>query len=460
MGRGSLRIVIAVLAAAAAGIAVFGGLSTAIFVVAGLIALFALLWDHLEWGLYVIAALYPFTYFQFIYGEINVQYVDIVAMCVALVWGVRALYGVSTGEMRIHRSWFPAAVPMALFIIASAASVANVDRELLGISVKYLLRPIAFFYLMYVMLMQVLITRERILTVTLHIMYWVGIFISGMGLWSLVFPPLQGTFRAMPVPVFGFELLGPNHNLIAEALLMTIPFGYALFVLERRPVEKNIYLFGTIGMCLITLLTLSRSGWLGLVVEAALLVALQYRRHIGEFARSFGAYLAALLILPAVALFVQFLGSSTVISSNLNRLKLLNIAADLFREHPVLGAGPGTFPHIVSQIRWYVIEYGGALDAHGMYAKILAEQGILGTVTWTLLLGVILVRLYRAYAVTRGTRWGVITAAGLIATIGGITFQLFGTGYYLSKFWFPIGVALAAAHLALDALHQYGKKTA
>ena len=132
------------------------------------------------------------------------------------------------------------------------------------------------------------------------------------------------------------------------------------------------------------------------------------------------------------------------ISANLNRLKLIDISLTLFKEHPLIGSGAGSFISIVSGLKWYIIEYGSPLDAHGILFKLIAETGLLGLLSFCLFAGYILWLLYKHYQKNKMTSWKMVAMACLLCVLGGLIFQLFGTGYYLAKLWLPIGVALAS----------------
>jgi O-antigen ligase len=141
--------------------------------------------------------------------------------------------------------------------------------------------------------------------------------------------------------------------------------------------------------------------------------------------------------------------SEVVRSSNRNRLALTEIALENFYKHPVIGNGAGTFVEQVSQERWYIVDYGSPSEAHGVIQKLLAETGLLGFLTFFVLLGYALSRLVKIYRkMPQGAPFKNIILALLLSSFGCIVFQLFQTSYFVSKFWLPLGIALAAGRLA------------
>lgn len=156
-----------------------------------------------------------------------------------------------------------------------------------------------------------------------------------------------------------------------------------------------------------------------------------------------------LIISPVLIYMYLFMTSEMVRSSNLNRIALTKIAIETFEKHPIVGAGVGTFIEQVSRDRWYIIDFGEPSEAHGVVQKLLAESGILGFGTFFALLGYVMWRLIKTY---RGQEadspWKYIILALILSSFGSIVFQLFNTSYFVSKLWFPLGIALAAARLA------------
>lgn len=441
-----------------------------------LIATFAV-WPMLGWSLVVLS--YPFIYLQLFIGrEINIPYVDLLAMLTFAGVAIQKFLpfrsgngGGATRPAKFQRSgrggatggnfspsfrggarggaWsllsLPGLVPFVLFITVAALSLQNVEHLALGF--KYLLRPLSFFYLMFVVLPILVIDTPKRLFTTLRMMFLVGGIAAAMGIWSMLFPPEPGAFRrAVPIAIFGTTPLGTNHNLIAEVLVSVIPIGIILaaFVHGRL---RRWYVVGTAALALITLLTFSRNGWLTLAIEGAILLVVLARDRGISWRRiaSYAAPAAALAVL-AIAVF-----STTTVaqSSNLNRLRLTEIAVAQFRDHPWVGAGVGTFIEAVSRDRWYIADFGKPQEAHGLVQKLLAETGALGLLTFVWLLIAIvrhIVRVYRRSEVAPA--WRLILLALLCSAFGSIIFQLFNTSYFVSKLWLPLGLALAATRLA------------
>jgi O-antigen ligase len=436
---------ILVLSVLAAGIAAIAP-PTFTFIVLGaglVVALFAL---YPMLGLILIAATYPFIYLQVPISEtMRVPIVDLLAMATALGVAVRLLaLWIRTGERPTIKPipgfwWFIA------FLAAATLSLFSVSD--LAAGVKFLFRPLTFFYFMFVAVPHIVIDTPRKLFVILRVLFVVGLAAAAMGAWSFVFPPEPGMFRrAVPMTILGIAPLGTNHNLIAEVLVSVIPIGLMLSLYAGGQMRRW-YAVGVMFMISICMLTFSRNAWLSLAVEFAVVGSVFAHTHKISWRRIAQAVVPMLAV---ATIFITLVSQSSVAeSSNRNRLHLTEIAFEQFRDHPIIGSGVGTFMEAVRRDRWYIADYGTAQEAHGVAQKLLAETGIFGFVTFFGLLAALLAFILRTYMESANLpRWRIAILALSCSALGSIIFQLFNTSYYVSKMWLPIGVALAASQLA------------
>ncbi|MCX6743998.1 MAG: O-antigen ligase family protein [Candidatus Parcubacteria bacterium] len=403
-------------------------------------------------GIYIMAFLFPFTYLQLVYQDINIPYVDLLALILFCAWVIKTIYLAAAKNKLLSAADFPGWQWMTLFVFICVLSLMNVDRDFLDFAVKYIFRPIIFFYLMYLVLPFNLIKNLKQLDIIYKIMYVLGLGLVAMGVWALIFPPVVGFRQAMPISLGGIYPLGTNHNQLAEILISIIPIGLILYWKEKDIVMKNLYLIGLILMIAIQLLTLSRAGWIALAVEFMVLFVFRFRREFKKLISPLVIYLSVLLILPAVYFMYKLTITGLTLSATLNRLKLIDVSLMLFKQHPLLGSGIGVFTQIMSQVKWYLIEYGEVLDAHGFVFKTLAETGLIGTFCFGFLLFYLVYSLYKGFREAAYTQYSWLVLGSLTMVIGSLTFQLFGTSYYLATVWFPIGVAMATLKLSREYL--------
>ena len=282
----------------------------------------------------------------------------------------------------------------------------------------------------------------------LRIMFGVGLLLALGGLYQFLFGSKGlGFRRAFPFGVGSFYPLGYNHNLLSEALIAIIPIAFIFYYREKDVLKRYLYLASIVFMAGITFLTFSRAGWLALLVEAIVFFIFLYRQKISRDMYKILSWLFAVALIP-FGIILYYLNSTPIAQgSNLNRIKLIEIALDLFKHHPFFGAGVGTFYKSVEQIRWYIIEYGGALDAHGMFFKVLSETGILGTVAFFGFLISIFYYVFARYLKIKDKEWALVVLGLIVVSVGIVVFEWFGTSYYIAKMWLPIGLTLVAVNL-------------
>jgi O-antigen ligase len=419
------------------------------YILAGLLILatISIFMKYPQLGIYLIALLFPFTYLQVIYGDLNVPYVDVVALLLFIAWFIKSLYLHFTNQQRLSWKIFPGWFLMFVFTVACVLSLQNVDSEFFYFCLKYLLRPVIFFYLMFVVLPFNIIDSFKKFYNVLKTMFVLGFGLSLMGIWSLIFPPVPGFRRVVPISIFGVYPVGTNHNQIAEVLIVLIPFAFILFWQEKNIFWKNIYLLGALLMVGVNLLTLSRSGWIALGLEMLILLWLKYRHEIKKIFTPVALYFLAILFVPASVLMYLLVQSGITESATLNRLKLIDVSFILLRQYPVFGAGVGVFTQIMAQVKWYLLEYGDVLDAHGFIFKNLAETGLVGTTAFCFLVFYFLYVIFKGFKMSESTGYSWIILGCFLAVMGIFTFQLFGTSYYIAQTWLPVGISLAALKL-------------
>ena len=416
-----------------------------------------------EIGLYGMVLLYPFIYWQFYFKipptfladllqDINIPYIDLLAMAVFAGWFLRIIYLRITENQKISWNMFPGIILFILFIVASSLSLINVENIFSG--VKFILRPLAFFYLMFVILPFNIIKNKKTLLNVFRMFYIVGMFVAAMGLWSLIFTDRPGWLNpAIPVAVFGVHILGTNHNLIGEILISVIPLVFVLLQNETKELWRRIYFLSLGFLIAITLLTLSRTAWVALFIEFLILVIINYRHRAKKLA--FYGLIIMIILLPIFTYMYMYILSYDVHLSNYNRMLMTDIAFDVFSEHPWIGSGAGTFREQLSNYYIYLIEFGEPSEAHGVVQKLLPEVGILGLTAFFALWGYILYKLIWVFRKIKSSpAWRFVVLNCIMAVAGSMVFQLFNTSYFVSKLWLPMGVALAAANLAL----KYTKK--
>lgn len=403
------------------------------------LGLYLLVFFGLFHGWIIDFSLYQrFRHIPYISG-INAPVVDFIAIflfisvCIALILRMQRLPTFSS-----IRKLIPGIFIYIFLIIISIFSSFSAYNHLIGQSLKYVLRPIIFVFLMYWILPIHIINKKNIEKV-LYILLFVGTLIALFGLSSLFVLPQTGWHRVVPYGVKGFAPLGYNHNQIAEILVGLIPISF-LFLMRSNRRIKLIY--GLILSVILSsaLLTLSRAAWISVFAELVFfgwIFRIDVKKYIKEHTNV--STIIITILLPILLYMGVFLGSSVVKSSNSARVVATKMALFYAVRQPFVGYGPGMFESVIGDTYIYVLDFGETLDAHGFIQKIMLEEGFLGLILFIIFL---LWNLYYLYQ--HRNNENVVFLLGSV--IGVVVFQLFNTSYFNSVMWIPFGIATATAY--------------
>lgn len=358
---------------------------------------------------------------------------DVIGVLVFAAWIVR---WVLQWDRRPVRT--PLMVAFALFLLTGALSLANHPEPILGL--KYLLRPIAFAYLVFFFVpVNTLWSRQSVMRALRVLFCWAAL-IAALSVVIAFLKILGGSFARVAPPIIGtFAPLGYNWNLLAEFLVPIVPIGIFLRSQAVTRFEQRLITLATLMILGAAALTFARSAWIALTLSSVVFIA-HFRSRFASFGVT--ALLVFAVTVPAFTGLLVFSGSHAAESSFAARTALTGIAAQAFLDEPLIGRGVGMFEDLVSSAKYFVIEYGDPLDAHGVIQKVVAEQGMFGLLALGLLVAALLFPLARAIRETAGEEQFVARCCMAIA-VGALVYQLFNTSYYAGKLWLPLGIAYA-----------------
>ncbi|MBI5077348.1 O-antigen ligase family protein [Candidatus Falkowbacteria bacterium] len=398
-----------------------------------------------EIGLYSLIVFYPFVNWQFRIGEVNLPYVDLAAVFLLSAVLLKTIWQLTCGE-KLSMTWHKTPGVVFAMIFWLAASFSLINNDVFGPAFKYWLRPIVFFYLMFVILPFNLIDSNKKLKNILQLFFAVGIFVAFSGLLSVIFgvgPWYQ--HRAVPFSFADFNPLGGNHNAVAEVLAAVIPLTFILYLLSEKIKARGWYMLAIFFMALILILTFSRSGWLALMVELLILLFYKYHPRINRLA--YAAVALTLIFAVAISYLTIWQNISWVQSSNANRILMTKIAFNGFLEQPLIGNGLNTFQQIVGRTFVYRVEFADPLESHGFVQKLSTETGVLGLGSFIALICFMLYYCFKAYQTSASGKARQIVLCFIMTLSGLVVFELFSTSYFLATMWLPIGVCLAGVSL-------------
>ncbi len=419
--------------------------------------LFVFFCFFIDIGLYITILALPVIHWDFYLGNLIIPLSDLLGLFLLAAFSLRYFGLRFFSSANIKKLQLPFIVPFGLFLVVAyfSSTLAHDPLEALWYTTRWLL----FFYLAFVVVPVNILTDEKKIRKAIISLIISAVAIAIIGTISLFFQDWQHTFvRIQPVAIFNIYPLGANQNLIAEFLVIAVFFTLALkSLVTTRQVTRVLNLIALF-LALTAILTFSRAAWLVLLLQTLVYLWYQSRTFRKEYLIALGV---GLIILIPLSFYMFALQSEYQIgiSSTENRLLLTDIAVKAFVRKPWLGEGSGAFYNLVADNIRFRAQYGDPLDSHGLWQKILAEQGLFGITTFAFFLFALLTSWgteIKRLAKIGQERFLLLLA---VAAGGGIVFQFFNTSYYKGKVWLPVGITIATWYLSKKKLYGATKKS-
>ena len=236
-----------------------------------------------------------------------------------------------------------------------------------------------------------------------------------------------------------------NPNVLAEYLLLVIPFAAAGVMTARRWWGRVLYVLAFGVMCVCMLLTMSRGGWLGLLFAGAVFLVLIDRRFIllGLVA------LAALYFVLPETVIERFTSIGDLSDGSTSyRLSIWLGTVSMLKDYWLCGVGPGVAAFNMVYPA-YSFNSVAAPHAHNLFLQIMCDCGVCGLV-------VFLIILFLFFRVTCGalsretdrvSRYGLIAAISAMCgfLVQSMTDHSFYNYRVLLLFWIFTAVGLLYA---------------
>lgn len=325
-------------------------------------------------------------------------------------------------------------IPVLLFAAASALSLASVTGNLSGQLVG-LVKAFGGFTLFFIATQTVRELKDALVVVGAAIATG---FVQAV---QTVIPFVNGSQAVSVDSRASGNLVDPN--LFAGYLVLVIPLALAIGFSFRH--RWTIAPTAAVALVLVGALvaTLSRSGWLGLVIGTFVLWITLVRRR-WRIAAVSGVMTVAFVALGAWGPISTRLGSSDSgpLQMLSDRTEVWGAAIGMFRDHPLFGVGIDTFQDFYAA---YSGRDDGLNHAHNLILNIAAERGILGLTSFCLVI-FCLVKLLLSRLRTEASILERCLLAGLGAAVAAfLVHSQFDVSYYdykvLLLLWLLIGVA-------------------
>lgn len=193
-----------------------------------------------------------------------------------------------------------------------------------------------------------------------------------------------------------YEITTPmgTANLVAALLGMTFPISVAGFLIEKG--WKRWFHFAGIWISGIGIaVSASRGVILALLLCSATCLHLMFRAGLRVKHIAIGAVLASLfLFLLPTYIFNENaeLVQNRIDNPDDQRMEIYTMCWNLFRDHPLLGVGPGQIVDYTTSLQ---ADKSRGFNAHDLVLNSLLDTGIIGTVPFLFLLAIVLWRAWK-----------------------------------------------------------------
>ncbi len=377
---------------------------------------------------------------------------EVMALGLVAAWALRMLLLWRGRRDRYWQPILPLAIPFAALAVTHFLSYFGPGQPALGEVLRFVGRYQIFVYLSCIALIVNFVRSKKRLRQVLLAMTVVGAFFAVDGLRNMLVINSGGVRlqQAQPISILEVNPLGGNQHSLAETLLAAMGCALAYAALANPNSKRRKLVLGAAALMFVTtILTFSRTAWIVLAIQGAILAATVWRHDIRRYGREL-TY-AAFAGIPFAIVMIVYSLTRGALGSLDARGALTGIAWTMFQGSPWIGVGAGTFANRVTGTYAFVADFGIPLDSHGIFQKVTAEAGLIGLAALLWVLVATVQYAYRAWRRLPASRPETVTFAILAVTaLGAFIYQTTSTSYWTPRFWVPVGLMLAAGQLFAD----------
>ncbi len=397
----------------------------------------------IEWGIYLMAFFLPVIHWDFYIGPLQIPLIDALGILVLSAFFARHFLLIYLGEKQPEKLKWPALGAFSVFFLAALVS-AFFSPTILK-SAWYSIRWILLFYMAYIFLPINIIKDRKTLRSVIALIIASAVITGVLGLMSIAGQNWRQEFvRVKPIEIAGVFPLGENQNLIVEVMLPAILLVFAMKEWARSARSKRLLNLTLIFLVLILIGTFSRGGWLALVAAGLVYAIAIYRKQIQKYVLPL---ILILIALTPVFVYMYRIQTDyeTGVGSNQSRILSSRIAWQAFLDKPFFGNGSGEYINLVGQNVLFRAKFGDPLESHGIFQKILAENGLAGLLGFSLML-MVFVRTFYCGLKNNKNEFRTLLPI-ILAGLAIFIFEIFNTSYYKGKLWLPIAIGLVYVNL-------------
>lgn len=344
-------------------------------------------------------------------------------------------------EDSVDKKFIKHPVTIAILINLSWIFITSLTSQIPLVSFKFLLARLWFLVPFYFLGVRLFRKFENI-----SLFIWLYIIpLSGVILYSLYNHSIAGFDEDL-----GHHVMVPfynDHTAYGAAIALFLPFIFINIFDREKTTSKRFSIFAVFVLFVVAIiLSYSRAAWISVAAAVVVYLIILLRIKFKWLALVFVILVAGFFSFQneifekleknsreSSTNFADHLKSITNISSdasNLERINRWQSALRMFREHPVLGIGPGTYqflyaPYQLSKEKTIISTNAGDRgNAHSEYIGPLTESGVLGMLSF---LAIVVCVIYTALRVYRRSGNRKVRIISLVLMLGLVTYYVHGT---------------------------------
>ncbi len=257
-----------------------------------------------------------------------------------------------------------------------------------------------------------------------------------------------------------YRIGGPvaDPNYYAQMMLILVPLALDRLWNERGKFMRALAGWALGVSSLTVMLTYSRGGFISMAIVVVAMVAIFYRGQLHYLLVVAVLFLFFVNILPSqftdrLSTLTELVPSSSSSGSSQDysfrgRTSEMIVALQMFADHPLLGVGVGNYQELYQKYAQRLgMEFRSEVrQAHSLYLEIASETGLLGLLSFMLLLWTLLKSIWDGRKLLLEHKltnlFNMITAYGL-GLVGYLLAAIFIHSAFPRNFWVIAGIALA-----------------
>lgn len=258
-----------------------------------------------------------------------------------------------------------------------------------------------------------------------------------------------------------FSFIFGDPNYYATYLLMVLCLAISFSFTEQRRIWRIGYIGIAATYIVSIVMTVSRSGYLVLII-----IIICYGVYFYRFAgiqRLLSGGLALVIVATITILLTTNISSqlvdifllservSTVVEgsdASVNQRKnIFIVGTRVLTDQPIFGIGFGNFEVVFDRYREGELSTGNARAAHNTFLKIFAETGIIGFVFAMLFYGWLLWDIFKTAMRTNDTRWRMLLFSVFMTILSFLLMSVTLDQIYEAHFWVFAGIGPALAQM-------------